>query len=72
MAEFAVGLNSARNGETDEVLPLAQVKGQQLSPPFPRLTYADAMERYGCDKPDTRYGLEMRTVSAAVAGSTFR
>ena len=50
----------------------AQVKGQQLSAPFPRLTYADAMERYGCDKPDTRYSLELRTVSAAVAGSTFR
>jgi aspartyl-tRNA synthetase len=49
-----------------------QVKGQQLSLPFPRLTYADAMERYGSDKPDTRYGLELRTVSAAVAGSTFR
>ena len=49
-----------------------QVKGQQLSLPFPRLTYAEAMERYGCDKPDTRYGLELRTVSAAVAGSTFR
>ncbi len=50
----------------------AQVKGEQLSAPFPRLTYADAMERYGCDKPDTRYGLELRTVSNAVAGSTFR
>ncbi len=50
----------------------AQVKGQQLSAPFPRLTYAEAMERYGCDKPDTRYGLELRTVSDAVAGSTFR
>ena len=50
----------------------AQVKGQQLSVPFPRLTYAEAMERYGCDKPDMRYCLELRTVSAAVAGSTFR
>ena len=53
-------------------LSRVQVKGQQLSAPFPRLTYAEAMERYGCDKPDTRYGLELRTVSAAVTGSAFR
>lgn len=40
--------------------------------PFPRMTYDEAMERYGCDKPDVRYGLELRTVSDAVAGCGFR
>ena len=39
--------------------------------PFPRLTYAQAMERYGSDKPDLRYGLEIADLSAAAAGSDF-
>lgn len=51
---------------------LTQVKGYTISAPLPRLTYAEAMERYGCDKPDTRYGLELKTVSPALSGSTFR
>ena len=37
----------------------------------PRLTYAEAMERYGCDKPDTRFGLELKTVSEIAAGTSF-
>ena len=43
-----------------------------ITAPFPRLTYADAMARYGCDKPDTRYGLEHVDVSAVLAGCGFR
>jgi aspartyl-tRNA synthetase len=39
--------------------------------PFPRLTYADALLRYGTDKPDLRFGLEIADVSDAVAESTF-
>jgi aspartyl-tRNA synthetase len=39
--------------------------------PFPRLTYAQAMERYGTDKPDLRYGLEMASLGEVVAGSEF-
>ncbi len=35
------------------------------------LTWAEAMERYGCDKPDTRFGLELRTVSQIAAGTNF-
>ena len=44
----------------------------QLESPFPRLTYKQAMERFGSDKPDTRFGLEISDCSAAVANSGFR
>ncbi|MYD94173.1 MAG: aspartate--tRNA ligase [Chloroflexi bacterium] len=43
-----------------------------LQEPFPRITYADAMERYGTDKADLRFGLELVDVSHAAAGHGFR
>ncbi|HIK54568.1 MAG TPA: aspartate--tRNA ligase [Synechococcales cyanobacterium M55_K2018_004] len=49
-----------------------QVKGIDLPRPFPRLTYAEAMDRYGCDKPDTRYGLELVDVSEVLQDSGFK
>ncbi len=49
-----------------------QVKGVELPLPFPRLTWHEAMERYGTDRPDTRYGLELVTVSDIVAGMGFK
>ncbi|WP_066426168.1 aspartate--tRNA ligase [Anabaena sp. 4-3] len=48
------------------------VKGIELPLPFPRLTYADAMERYGSDKPDTRYGLELVNVSDVLKDCGFK
>jgi len=39
--------------------------------PFPRLSYADAMEHYGTDKPDLRFGLEIRDLSDIAAQSSF-
>lgn len=48
------------------------VKGIDLPKPFPRLTYADALERYGSDKPDTRFGLELVNVSDVVKDSGFK
>ncbi|MGC1758413.1 MAG: aspartate--tRNA ligase, partial [Candidatus Cybelea sp.] len=40
-------------------------------PPFPRLTHQDAIARYGLDKPDLRFGLELADVGAAFAGTEF-
>jgi aspartyl-tRNA synthetase len=48
------------------------VKAIDLPRPFPRLTYGQAMERYGSDKPDTRYGLELVNVSDIVKDSGFK
>ncbi len=42
-----------------------------LKTPFRRITYAEAMEKYGCDKPDLRFGLELVDVSAVVEKSDF-
>lgn len=39
------------------------VKGVELEGAFPRMTYAEAMSRYGSDKPDTRFGMELIDVS---------
>jgi aspartyl-tRNA synthetase len=49
-----------------------QLKDVDLPRPFPRLTYAEAMDRYGCDKPDTRYGLELVDVSDLMKDSGFK
>lgn len=46
--------------------------GIDIPVPFRRLTYAEAMERFGSDKPDTRFGLELVNVSDIVAESGFR
>lgn len=51
---------------------LKQVKGIEVPRPFPRLTYAEAMDRYGSDKPDTRYGLELVDVSDLMKDSGFK
>jgi len=42
-----------------------------VTTPFRRMTYAEAMERFGCDRPDLRYGLELRDVTAIFAESDF-
>jgi aspartyl-tRNA synthetase len=43
--------------------------GFAVETPFPRMSYAEAMERYGCDKPDVRYGLEIRDETAVFKSS---
>jgi aspartyl-tRNA synthetase len=41
-------------------------------PPWPRMTYAEAVSRFGSDRPDTRFGLELTDLSDAVASSEFK
>ncbi|MGJ3251743.1 MAG: aspartate--tRNA ligase [Elainellaceae cyanobacterium] len=48
------------------------IKGINLPCPFPRLTYAEAMNRYGTDRPDIRYGLELVDASDIVKDSGFK
>ena len=48
------------------------LKGLELPRPFPRITYADSLARYGTDRPDTRYGLELVEVSDVLADSGFK
>jgi aspartyl-tRNA synthetase len=65
----------------DEILQLNEglvchifkaVKGIDIPRPFPRFTYAEVMERYGTDKPDTRFGLELVDVSELLKDSGFK
>ena len=49
-----------------------QVLGLAISTPIRRLTHAEAMLRYGVDKPDVRYGLEIQELSGVFAGTGFK
>ncbi|CAN6554714.1 unnamed protein product [Malus baccata var. baccata] len=49
-----------------------EIKGVNLPNPFPRLTYAEAMSRYGSDRPDIRFELELKDVSDIFSDSPFR
>lgn len=43
-----------------------------MQKPFPRLTYAEAMDKYGNDRPDLRFGMELQNVSDALRGTGFK
>ncbi|MEV0160983.1 aspartyl-tRNA synthetase [Nonomuraea fuscirosea] len=49
-----------------------EIAGYELPLPLPRMTYADAMARYGSDKPDLRFGQELVEMTGYFAGTTFR
>lgn len=66
--------------DVDDILELTEgfisylyktVMNVDIPVPLPRLTYKEAMERYGSDKPDTRFGMEIQNISEAVADSDF-
>lgn len=48
------------------------LKDIQLKRPFPRLSYQQAMDRFGTDKPDTRFGLELKDVTVIVKDCQFK
>jgi len=67
--------------DRDDFLPIVEglvgevwsrVKGVELARPFPRLGYDDVMARYGSDKPDLRFAMELVDVSALFSGSEFQ
>ncbi|GAA2211913.1 aspartate--tRNA ligase [Nonomuraea monospora] len=49
-----------------------EIAGYELPLPLPRMTYADAMARYGSDKPDLRFGQELVEMTEYFSGTTFR
>ncbi|WP_239749216.1 aspartate--tRNA ligase [Mammaliicoccus sp. H-M34] len=51
---------------------MKDVKGIDITTPFPRMTYAEAMDRYGIDKPDTRFGMELINLSELAAKMDFK
>lgn len=48
-----------------------EVLGEKVSLPLPRMTWQEAMDRYGSDKPDVRFGMELVNVSDVVSGCGF-
>jgi len=51
---------------------LKEVKGIEITSPIPRLSYQEAMDRFGSDKPDTRFAMEICDVTTELSGSEFR
>lgn len=67
--------------EVEDILPMmeqlmvrifSETMGKSVTIPFPRLTYKEAMDRYGSDKPDTRFGMELIDVGDLVAKTGFK
>jgi aspartyl-tRNA synthetase len=53
------------------MVELARLIDVKVDPPFPRLSYGEAMRRYGSDKPDTRFAMELTDLSQSLAETEF-
>ena len=51
---------------------MKEMKGIEIETPFPRMTWEEAMTRYGSDKPDTRFGFELQDISHLVKNCDFK
>lgn len=51
---------------------MKEVKGIEVQTPFPRISYQEAMDRFGSDKPDVRFGLELINLTDIVKDSNFK
>ena len=49
-----------------------EVLNVEISGPFPRMTYAESMDRFGSDKPDTRFGLELKEITDGFGSTEFK
>ena len=58
--------------ESMMALVFKETAGIDLAPPFPRMTYADAIGRYGSDKPDLRFGMPLHDLNDFAAKSDFK
>ena len=59
-------------GEAIVVGALGELAGHEIPRPIPRITWHDAMTRYGSDKPDLRYGVELTELTDYLRGTEFR
>jgi aspartyl-tRNA synthetase len=61
-------------GLTEQMMQkvMKDVKGIDVTEPFPRMSYEEAMSRFGSDKPDTRFGMELLDLSETVKDSGFK
>ena len=67
--------------QVEDILPLMEemiarlcreTASLEVTAPFPRLTYREAMDRFGSDKPDTRFGMEIKDITDVAAGCGFK